>query len=64
MEINDCDEALADFMNLCSLKPENRAAQNYVHICQNKMKMHHQKDKLTYNKMFEIFVKQDEVSLL
>lgn len=63
-EINDCETALQDFERLCSLKPDNKAAQNYIIICQNKIKKQKLKDKSTYNKMFEIFVKQDEVITL
>lgn len=59
-EMNDCEEAVCDFEKLCSLNPDNKAAKNSILLCQNKMKMHQLKDKSTYNKMFEFFVKQDE----
>lgn len=62
-QINDCEEALSDFQTLCTLNPDNKAARNYTVVCRNKMKKQLQKDKSTYNKMFELFVKQDEERL-
>ncbi|CAL1261693.1 unnamed protein product [Larinioides sclopetarius] len=60
MFFNDCEEALEDFKKLHLLYPENKAALNATFICQEKIKKQKKKDQTVYNKMFELFMKQDE----
>lgn len=63
MGSNDSEEAMQDFISVCKLYPENKAARNLVVSCQVQIQKQKKKDTKVYNNMFETFVKQDQVCI-
>ncbi|ELU01505.1 hypothetical protein CAPTEDRAFT_173491 [Capitella teleta] len=59
MQIQDFEDAIADFNRVLEVDPNNKAAKNQIIICQQTMKKIKEKEKQTYAGMFAKFAKID-----
>lgn len=58
--LNDWENAKNDFEKAVELDPENKAAKNKVALCEQKIKIHKQREKKTFANMFDKFAAIDQ----
>lgn len=59
LTLGEVDKALVDFEHVHQLDPENKAAQNQIAVCKQKIKQYHQEEKARYKNMFSRFAAAD-----
>ncbi|XP_058819841.1 FK506-binding protein 59 isoform X3 [Topomyia yanbarensis] len=60
LALGDFEKALEDFNAVREIEPENKAAQNQVAICKQKIKDYNEKQKKVFANMFTKFAKSDK----
>lgn len=59
LTLGEVEKALADFQKAQEIEPDNKAAQNQITICKQKLKDYHEQEKKRYRNMFAKFVAAD-----
>lgn len=64
LTLGEVEKALGDFLKVQELEPENKAAQNQITICKQKLKDYHEQEKKRYRNMFAKFVAADDSKII
>lgn len=59
LTLGETEKALADFLAVKTIEPENKAAINQISVCNAKIKQYQNEEKARYKNMFTKFANND-----